>query len=139
MFSVNKFWSYDIKSFIFSLEVSFLWSIGTFPVFVPDSALLFMFKLKISGLPGGSDGRVCLKCRRPSSIPGSISPCESRIVTESGFGCLSNCYPGKRLSPRRKKSSLQSLGRKVNRTVSETYTGLQLCSLQSAFGQSLPD
>ena len=27
----------------------------------------------------------------PGLIPGSISPCESRIVTESGFGCLSNC------------------------------------------------
>ena len=75
----------------------------------------------------------------PGLIPGSISPCESRIVTESGFGCLSNCYPGEQLSPRRKKSSLQSLERKVNRTVTETYTGLQLCSLQSAFGQLVPD
>ena len=69
MLLVNKFWSYDIKSFIFSLEISFLWSIGTFPVFVPDSALLFMFKLKISGLPGGSDGRVCLQCRKPRFDP----------------------------------------------------------------------
>ena len=69
MLLVNKFWSYDIKSFIFPLEISFLQSIGTFPVFVPDSALIFMFKLKISGLPGGSDGRVCLQCRRLKCNP----------------------------------------------------------------------